>query len=244
MPGSCTARVRVIRHDANRGLIRPWTTRVEGRMRPCHLAGEAFGRLLGRRLLALRRWRGRGAWPRARPVPWRAQRTRRPPAPPPFPGRTRTPACAACAPGGGAPPQAPGAPPPRLGGTRGRPQDLPRPASCSSPGPGAFAWRRSPPPRGRHESPRAGGVAEAVDRLGPADGWVGRHPWPRPSPLESPLTRARGRTRGPSTGARGDRPCRSLGRVRPAVAQDVLLSLVTGSQRSCPVWTSTSVSPT
>jgi hypothetical protein len=51
------------------------------------------------------------------------------------------------------------------------------------------------------------------------------------------------RTCGPSTGDACGRPWTGLGHVLWGVAQCFLISFMTGSQRSCPVWTFTSVSP-
>jgi hypothetical protein len=69
------------------------------------------------------------AWPNA--SPGGAQRPskslpsrKRPRVPPPFPGLTHTPPCEACAPAARPRPQAPGAPPPRLVSTRGRPRQV------------------------------------------------------------------------------------------------------------------------
>src|SRR3989442_3423202 len=77
-----------------------------------------------------------GMWPSERVMPGATRPP--PPLPPrrrssdrqPFPGLTRTPPCAACAPAHASAPQLPGCPPPRIVPTRGRPRQVDTSQHC------------------------------------------------------------------------------------------------------------------
>src|SRR5262247_3898670 len=89
-------------------------------MMPFNLAWYAFVLILVILLFSLFLWSCRGTSLLARPVPWTPKRARQKRDPKPFAGLTRKPECEACKQGGGAHPQAPGTPPPRMALARGR----------------------------------------------------------------------------------------------------------------------------
>lgn len=151
-PWSCISTVLLIQPAPKSGMISPFTASLEGLIMRSALAVSLVAGVLLLWLVLLPRWWWRGG----KTAPATPHPTRRKRDPKPFAGDTLKPAGELCEQGVDAPPQMPGAPPPRRIFPRGRHRQVettgpfgPQ-AACSYPGGvGGGTIRANGPPNGR-----------------------------------------------------------------------------------------------